>query len=241
MKKRIKLGIKDIPNLDRPYEKYLKYGAEFLSDSELLAIIIKTGTRDINCLELSKQLLSNHSSGLNGFQFLAQASIPELMQFNGIGKIKAIQIKAVIELAKRMAISNNAQSKITAPVDIYNLLYKEMAELEKEEIRIVILDIKNYVKSVVTVAKGSINSSAVSVKEVLSEPIKQLASGIILVHNHPSGDTLPSRQDILLTKKVAEYSLLFDIELKDHVIIGKKGYTSLRETNKDIFTKGRLI
>lgn len=241
MKKQIKLAIKDIPVLDRPYEKYLKYGAEVLSDSELLAILIKTGTKDVNCLELAKQLLSESSSGLSGFKFLNNASIDELMQFSGIGKVKAIQIKAIIELAKRISMEKLVQPKISSPKDVYSLLYNEMAELEKEEIKLVILDSKNYVKSIVTVAKGSINSSAVTIKELLSEPIKQLASGIILVHNHPSGDTTPSRQDILLTQKASEYALMFDIILKDHVIIGKNGYTSLRETNDNIFIKERLI
>lgn len=241
MKKQIKLAIKDIPVLDRPYEKYLKYGAEVLSDSELLAILIKNGTKDINCLDLAKQLLSEKSSGLSGFNFLNRASLAELMQFNGIGKVKAIQIKALVELAKRMSKEKLVQSKILSPKDVYTMLYTEMAELEKEEIKLVILDSKNYVKSVVTVAKGSINAATVTIKELLSEPIKQLASGIILVHNHPSGDTTPSRQDILLTQKVSEYALMFDIILKDHIIIGKNGYTSLRETNDNIFIKERLI
>jgi len=241
LKKQIKLAIKDIPVLDRPYEKYLKYGAEVLSDSELLAILIKNGTKDINCLDLAKQLLSEKSSGLSGFNFLNRASLAELMQFNGIGKVKAIQIKALVELAKRMSKEKLVQSKILSPKDVYTMLYTEMAELEKEEIKLVILDSKNYVKSVVTVAKGSINAATVTIKELLSEPIKQLASGIILVHNHPSGDTTPSRQDILLTQKVSEYALMFDIILKDHIIIGKNGYTSLRETNDNIFIKERLI
>ena len=236
-----KLTIKDIPKLDRPYEKYLKYGSGVLSDSELLAIIIKTGTKEINCLELSKLLLSESSSGLSGFEFLDKASIDELMRFNGIGKIKAIQIKAIMELAKRISRKNIVQRKILSPSDVYNILGLEMASLEKEEIRLVLLDIKNNLKSVVTVTKGSINASAVTVKELLSEPIKQLASGIILVHNHPTGDTTPSRQDILLTKKAYEYSHMFDIDLKDHIIVGKNGYTSLRETNSDIFIKERLI
>jgi len=227
--------------LDRPYEKYLRYGAGILSDSELLAILIKTGTKDLNCLDLAKQLLSDNSSGLSGFEFLSQASLDELMQFSGIGKVKAIQIKALIELAKRISKETIVQKKIASPADVYALLCKDMAELPKEEIRIIILDVKNYVKSIVTVVKGSVNASSVTIKELLCEPIKQLASGIILVHNHPSGDTIPSRQDILLTKKVGEYAMMFDITLKDHVIIGKKGYTSLRETNNSIFIKERLI
>lgn len=235
------MTMREIPELDRPYEKYLKYGEKVLSDSELLAIVLKTGTRKVNCLELSKTLLGKHESGLEGFNYLANASLAELMQHSGIGRVKAIQIKALIELALRISNRDRIIKKIGSPLDVYNVLSQEMSFLEKEEIRIVILDVKNVIKSVVTLAKGSINSSAISIKEVLAEPIKQLASGIILVHNHPSGDSTPSKQDILLTKKLVEYSNLFDIDLKDHIVIGKNQYTSIREQEPSIFLRGKLL
>ena len=212
-----------------------------MSDSELLALLIKTGTKDNNCLELSKQLLSKHRSGLAGFEYLASASIDELMQHSGIGKVKAVQIKAIVELAKRIANFESCINKITTPRDVYDFLGEEMSSLEKEEMRVVILDIKNTVKSVVVLAKGAINTVSVSAKEVLVEPIKQMASGIILVHNHPSGDSTPSRQDIIFTKKIFELVAPFDIELKDHIVIGKKRYTSIREIEPKIFIGGRLL
>lgn len=212
-----------------------------MSDSELLALLIKTGTKDNNCLELSKQLLSKHHSGLAGFEYLSSASIDELMQHNGIGKIKAVQIKAIVELAKRIANSERYINKITTPKDVYNILGSEMSTLEKEEMRVVILDIKNTVKSIVVLAKGAINTVSVSAKEVLTEPIKQMASGIILVHNHPSGDSTPSRQDIIFTKKIFELVAPFDIELKDHIVIGKEKYASIREIEPKIFIGGRLL
>ncbi|MBR5227350.1 MAG: DNA repair protein RadC [Clostridia bacterium] len=241
MKQTNKLTIKEIPNLDRPYEKFLKYGAHSLSDSELLAILIKNGSREMNCLELSKTLLSQHKSGLSGFNYLERASLSELMEHSGIGRVKAIQIKAIIELSKRIANNRQVITKVTTPKDIYNILVNDMGHLEKEEIRVVILDIKNYIKSIVTIVNGSINCSAVSIKEILSEPIKQLASGIILVHNHPSGESSPSRQDIQLTKKVMDYASLFDIDLKDHIIICKNEYTSLREFDESIFYGRKLL
>ena len=131
--------------------------------------------------------------------------------------------------------------KITSPKDVYDLLKIELAAKSTEQVKVVILDNKNYVKSVATVSLGATNKTVISAKEVLSEPIKQLASGIILVHNHPSGDTTPSRQDILLTRKINDYAQIFEISLCDHVIIGKNGYTSLKETNNEIFIGGKII
>lgn len=235
------LTIKEIPELDRPYEKAKKYGINALSDSELLSIVIKTGTKDNNCLELSKQLLSKHSSGLSGFEYLENASIDELMQHSGIGQIKAIQIKAIIELAQRVSKTSDNVYKIRSPIDVYNLLNKEMSSLSKEEIRVVLLDSKNFVKSVVTVVNGSINCASVSMKELLCEPVKQLAVSIILVHNHPSGDPTPSKQDILLTEKVADYASLLDIKLNDHVIIGKNKYVSIRTENPSVFLRRNIL
>ena len=164
------------------------------------------------------------------------------MSIPGIGKIKAIQMKALVELAYRIndKLSNTQRIKITCPKDVYNLLKGSLSQKQTEEVNVIILDNKNYVKSIVVVSRGATNRSVISPKEVLSEPIKQLASGIILVHNHPSGDTTPSRQDILLTRKLCDYTNLFDIALCDHVIIGRNSYTSLKETNNEIFLGGRI-
>lgn len=238
-----KLSIKQIPLEDRPYEKFEKFGEAYLTDAELLAVIIKNGSKSLNCLEIAKYILSPHNNGLSGFRYLKEVSLDELMKIPGIGKVKAIQLKAVIELANRINNELLAQKvvKITSPNDVYKLLKVDMAEKQTEQVKVVILDNKNYVKSVVTVSQGATNKSAVSAKEILSEPIKQLASGIILVHNHPSGDTTPSRQDILLTRKINDYAHIFEIDLCDHVIIGKNGYTSLKETNSEIFLGGRII
>lgn len=238
-----KLSIKQIPLEDRPYEKFERLGASFLTDAELLAIIIKSGSKSLNSLDIARYILSSHKNGLAGFKYLKQASLDELMKVQGIGKVKAIQLKAVIELSNRInnELSNEKKIKITCPEDVHKLLKNNMADKQIEEVKVVILDNKNYVKSVVTVSSGATNKSTVSTKEIFSEPIKQLASNIILVHNHPSGDTTPSRQDILLTRKVCDYARIFEIELCDHIIIGKNGYTSLKQTNSDIFLGGKMI
>lgn len=238
-----KLSIKEIPYEDRPYEKYIKFGAKKLTDAELLAIIIKNGSKELNCIDIARLLLANHQNGMSSFSYLKEVSIEELMKVPGIGKVKAIQLKAVIELSNRISEEKRGKEKvkIITPKDVYSLLKNEMAEKETEEVRVVLLDNKCYVKSTITVSLGATNKSAVSPKEILSEPIKRLASSIVLVHNHPSGDTSPSRQDIVLTRKIFDYAKIFEIDLLDHVIIGKNGYTSIKETNSDIFLGGKLI
>ena len=238
-----KLSIKQIPLEDRPYEKFERFGAKYLTDAELLAIIIKNGSRSLNSLDMAKYILCSHENGLSGFKYLQDVSIAELMKIKGIGKIKAIQLKAIMELANRInsEINNEKRTKIICSEDVYRLLKNDMSQKQIEEVKVIILDNKNYVKSIVTVSKGATNKSAVSAKEVLSEPIKQLATSIILVHNHPSGDTTPSRQDILLTRKIYDYAKIFEIELCDHIILGRNNYTSLKQTNSEIFIGGKMI
>lgn len=236
-----KLKIKNIPELDRPYEKMEKYGAKVLSDSELLAIIIQSGTCKINSIEIAKMLLSQNTNGLKGFEYIAKASIQELTTYPGIGKTKAIQIKACIEIAKRYKEIEYNLNKIKSPQDVYNLLKYEMRDLEVEEIKVIILNSKAMIKSITVVSRGALNSSCITMKEILSEPIKQMAASIIIVHNHPSGDTTPSRADVTFTRNVVENARLFDIEVMDHIVIGKDNYTSIKEMYSDIFLKGRLI
>lgn len=213
-----------------------------LSDSELLAIIIKSGTKEISSLKLAQALLSKNNSGLSSFNYLDKISIEELKSFKGIGRVKAIQIKAVLEISKRMANKEKTRiNKITCPKDVYDLLSKEMENKEIETIKVIILNNKNIVKSIVTVSVGMQNSACVGVKELLYEPLKQMASSIIIVHNHPSGDSTPSRQDISFTKRIIEGVKIFEIDVLDHIVIGKNEYTSIKEINSSIFNEGRRI
>ena len=233
----LKLKIKDIPFEDRPYEKFLKQGPKNLTDAELLAIIIRKGSKELNCIDISRIILGNHENGLSSFSYLSEASLEELMKIPGIGKVKAIELKAVVEICHRFNSEKMQikRTKITSSNDVYSLLKNDYIGKEVEEVKLIILDNKCFVKSVITVSKGATNKSAVSPKEILSEPLKRLASSIILVHNHPSGDTTPSRQDIILTKKILDYARIFEIELLDHIIIGKDSFTSIKETNSNIF------
>ena len=234
--------IKSVPIEDRPYEKFKLLGEKALSESELLAIILKTGTKNTNCVELAKQILSKHSNGMSGFRYIEEASISELMQHSGIGYVKAIQLKAIIEIAKRITRENNKniKTKIRSPKDVFDYISCDMKDRKTEEVRVILLDNKNYIKSSVTIALGATNKTTISVKEVLSEPIKHLATGIILVHNHPSGDTTPSRQDVIFTRKIIEYASIFEIELLDHIIVGSSEYTSIKQTNTDLFLRGKI-
>ena len=222
------IKIKQLPETERPYEKLELYGEKSLSNAELLAIIIKTGTKEESSVVIAQKLLSYHINEENNLDFLKEMTITELMKIKGIGKVKAIQLKAVSELARRMTTPINYQKiKIKKPEDIAKLLMEEL-RLEKQElVKTIILNNKNEIVKIKTVAQGGINSVNMSIKDILSEPIKIQAAKIILVHNHPSGDSTPSKADIVVTKKLFEMAQLFDIELLDHIVIGNQNFTSI--------------
>ena len=222
------LKIKQLPETERPYEKMELYGEKALSNAELLAIIIKTGTKEESSIVIAQKLLSMNTSTANNLDFLKEITLSELMRIKGIGKVKALQLKAVCELAKRMSTPLNYQKvKIKKPEDIVTLLMEEM-RLEKQEIvKLVILNNKNQIIKIKKVAQGGINSVNMSYKDILAEPIKVQAPKIILVHNHPSGDSTPSRADIEITKRIFEIAQLFNIELLDHIVIGNGNFTSI--------------
>lgn len=235
------LNIKDVPLLDRPYEKFEKYGAESLSDSELLAIIIKTGTKDKNCVEIAKDIMSKKTNGLDGFEYLYNSSTEELKKFNGIGRVKVIQIKAILEIAKRIRCHTKDIKKIISPKDVYNLVRLELEDSKVEIMKVICLNNKNEIKALNTISVGGVTKVGVGMKEILSEPIKQMATSIILVHNHPSGDSSPSKADINLTSKVNDYANIFDINVIDHIIVGRDRYTSIKETNPKLLERRKLL
>lgn len=207
-------------------------GESNLTNSELLAIIIKNGTKKYNCLEIAQNILnSNHENlDISDLEFLSNLSIEELKSYEGIGKIKAIQIRAVIELSKRISSTYvKNRKKITTPRDVFKLLHKYFIGKKQEVLKTVILNKSNNIISIITNAIGSTDNINIGVKEILSEPIKQMANSIVLVHNHPSGNLNPSKADINFTNRVNECSKLFDIALLDHLIISNEGYVSLKE------------
>ncbi len=223
------IKIKQLPETERPYEKMELYGEKALSNAELLAIIIKSGTKEESSVTIAQKILNlNPNPKTNNLDFLREITISELTRIKGIGKVKAIQLKAVCELAVRMARPLNYQKiKIKKPEDVVSLLMEEM-RLEKQEIvKLIILNNKNEIIKMKNVALGGINSVNMSLKDILAEPIKMQAPKIILVHNHPSGDATPSKADIQITTKIFEVIQLFNIELLDHIVIGNGNFTSI--------------
>lgn len=222
------MSMKDLPEFERPYEKLEYFGSEVLSDAELLAIIFRTGSKNIRAVELAQKLLSlEKEEGLYG---LYQYSLEELMNINGIGKVKAIQIKAVLELSKRISKRQGIlKYRINSPNSIASIYMEEMRYLKQEYFKIVLLDTKNQIICDEDVTKGSINSSIVHPREVFKYAIKKSATNIIMLHNHPSGDPSPSKEDIQVTKRLTEAGELMGISILDHIIIGDGSYVSLKE------------
>lgn len=216
--------IKNIPIMERPYEKMIMYGEKTLTNTELLSIIIKNGTKTESSLEIAQKLLNLD----NNLRFLQTISIEELMKINGIGKVKAVELKAVGEIAKRISKPLNTDKiKIYSKEDVAKLLLEEMQNEENEILKVLMLNNQNYLKKIITIAVGNENNIIVNVKAILTEPVKMQIPKIILVHNHPSGSSVPSNVDIEFTKKVKQAANLLDIQLLDHIIIGDGEYQSI--------------
>lgn len=213
----------------RPYEKCLAFGAESLSDSELLAVIIRTGVSGMNSIELAQHIFSTccKSKGLLG---LANISIPELLKIRGVGKVKAVQIKCICELSRRTAKqSASVKLKFTEPCAIAQYYMQDLRLLEKEHMVLVMLDSKCRKIADTVLSVGTVNSSLVTPREVFAEALKYNAVSVVLLHNHPSGDSTPSRNDIAVTQRIVQAGQILGIHVIDHIIIGDNTYTSLKE------------
>lgn len=223
------LKIKELPIAERPYEKLELYGEKSLSNAELLAIIIKTGTKQETSVQLAQKILRlNNNKNIDELNFLRELSLEELMIINGIGRVKAIQIKAVCELSIRMNKPIDYKKiVIREPNDVAKVLMQDLRFLKIEIIKVIILNNKNVILKILDIALGSTNSAKVDIKDILSEAVKMQAPKIILVHNHPSGDSTPSKSDIQITDRVYEAANLLGIELLDHIVIGNMEYTSI--------------
>lgn len=223
------LKIKELPELERPYEKLEQYGEKALSNAELLAIIIKTGTKDETSVELAQRILNLDETN-EGLNLLRNLNLEELKKIKGIGKVKAIQLKAVAELAIRMvAPVNYRKIKVKKPFDIAKFLMEELRFQKQEIAKIVILNNKNEILKIKNIVVGGSNFANLQIKDVLAEPLKMQAPKFIFIHNHPSGDPKPSREDIEFTEKLYKASELLGIKLIDHLIIGNQKYISIFE------------
>ena len=225
------MKIKQLPETERPYEKLELYGEKNLSNAELLAIIIKTGTKEKTSIDIAQQVLKlNQNQDKGDLNFLRDKSIEELKNIKGIGRVKAIQIKAICELASRMnKPSNYRKIQIKRPNDVANLLMNDLRLEKRELVKVLILNNKNVVLRILDVSIGTESFASLNIKYILSETIKMNAPKIILVHNHPSGDPTPSQTDINTTKKLKNAAEILKIELVDHIVIGNMRYQSIMQ------------
>jgi DNA repair protein RadC len=218
--------LKDLPESERPRERLQTYGPGSLSTSELLAILLRTGTKSESVINLGSRLLAQFG-GVGG---IARASFADLCDVRGLGLAKAAQIKAALELGKRLMVASpEDRPQVKSPADVANLLMMEMGFLEQEHLRVVLLDTKNHVLGMPTIYVGSLNTSVMRVGELFREAIRANAAAVIVVHNHPSGDPTPSPEDVSITRQIVEGGKLLDVDVLDHLVIGQQRYVSLKE------------
>ncbi|MFY4774722.1 RadC family protein [Metabacillus sp. RGM 3146] len=220
------LKIRDFPEDERPRERMLANGPDSLSNHELLAILLRTGTKQESVLQLSNRLLTH----FEGLRLLKEASAEEITSISGIGKAKAVQILAALELGRRInRLAFEDRYVIRSPQDGANFVMEEMRFLTQEHFVCLYLNTKNQVIHKQTIFIGSLNASIVHPREVFKEALRRSAASFICMHNHPSGDPAPSREDIEVTKRLSECGKVIGIELLDHLIIGDQKYVSLKE------------
>lgn len=220
--------IKNIPTIERPYEKMLLYGEKELSNIELLSIIIKNGTKNKSSIEIAQELLNKNLEISENLRFLQTITIQELMKIDGIGKVKAIELKAVGEIAKRISKPlTNKQIQIKNSQDVANLFLEELQNEKNEVLKILMLNNKNIIIKILNIAVGNESNIFSSTKQILSEPVRMQIPRIILVHNHPSGNPAPSDTDIEFTNKLRQAAEILDIKLLDHIVIGDGTYRSI--------------
>ncbi|RYL93875.1 JAB domain-containing protein [Sporolactobacillus sp. THM7-4] len=218
--------IRDVPLEDRPRERLIRDGAGSLSNQELLAIILRSGTRNESVLQLSGRLISH----FEGLELLRDASVEELSKVKGIGTAKAVQLLASFEIGVRMAqIRHDARYTIRSPEDGANYVMEEMRLLTQEHFVVLFLNTKNQVLHKTTIFIGSLNASIVHPREVFKEAVRRSAAAIICFHNHPSGDPSPSREDSEVTKRLVSCGKILGVDVLDHIIIGDKKFVSLKQ------------
>jgi DNA repair protein RadC len=222
------IRLKNLPISERPYEKCILYGEKSLSIVELIAIIIHTGMKEKSAIDIAMELINKNTEQYNNIRFLQDMSIKEFMKIKGIGLKKAVRLKAVGELSKRMSAPLEINKvQIKSSVDVSNILMEEMRYEKQEVIKVILLNSNNRLMKIVDIASGNSNKVVFDIKQILSEPIKLEVPKIILVHNHPSGNPKPSSEDILITRKIKEAAGILGIDLIDHIIIGDGEYKSI--------------
>lgn len=224
--------IKDIEQSQRPRERLEKQGAGVLNDAELLAILLRVGMKGSSAVQIGQRLLYLFE-GLEGLQ---RATFTELCNVDGVGPAKAAQVKAAIELGRRLArVTPDERVLITSPQDVADQVKYKMAPLEQEELWVLLLDSRNHHLRTEQLYRGSLNSSTVRPAEIYKAGIRHNAAALIIVHNHPSGDPSPSPEDIHLTRMLIEAGQLLELPILDHVVIGTKGIVSIKSLHPDLW------
>lgn len=214
-----------------PYEKFVTHGSSALTDSELLAIILRTGTRGVSACQLGERVLSKTSKNGNGLLGLHQISLPDLMQIEGIGEVKAIQLKAIAEISTRIAQAKARKSLCyRTPYSIADYYMERLRHENVEYIILLLFDSGLHVIAEKILSKGTVNASLLSPREVFVQALRDQAASVMLLHNHPGGDPTPSGNDMQITKRIQEAGKLTDIPLLDHIIIGDNSYFSFQES-----------
>jgi DNA repair protein RadC len=218
--------IRDLHEADRPRERLSTLGPQALTNAELIAILVRVGVKGESAVAVGQRLL-NKFGGLTG---LHRAPFADLIKQHAIGEAKAAQIKAAIELGRRLTLeSPEERPTINSPADAAALVSYEMSALEQEHLRVILLDRRNRVLETVEVYKGSVNSSQVRVGELFKEAVRKNASAIVVIHNHPSGDPTPSPDDVAVTRAIVQAGKLLDVDVLDHLVIGQGKWVSLKE------------
>lgn len=221
-----RLTIKDLPAGERPRERLLKNGPAALSDAELLAILIRTGSREDTAVQIAEKILTR----LGDLAELPRRTVEEFCGIKGLGPAKAVTVVAAVELAKRISSRLRPEAAtVSSPADAAALVMEEMRHHLREHFRAVLLDTKNRVISVEDISIGSLNASLIHPREVFRPAIQKASASLILVHNHPSGDPTPSREDMDVTRRLHEAGKLIGIEVLDHIVIGDGRFVSFRE------------
>lgn len=214
---------------DLPYERFIKCGSTALTDAELLAVLLRTGTKELNVLELAKKILCENNKN-RGLQRLMDLNYSELIKIKGIGKVKATQLLCIVELAKRLWKSRNSEEiYFDSPMAVADYYMQDMRNLKREELHLALLDTRQRLLDDILISRGTVNSSIISSRDILIEALRQNAVNIVLVHNHPSGSPNPSKEDIMVTQNVNKACILIGIHLNDHLIIGDNKYYSFKE------------
>ncbi len=229
MESKVHSTIRSLPPDERPYEKCFRFGAGSLSDSELLAVLLRTGDREHTSIDISREIL-RLSDGSYSLYAIHKKSIEELMRIPGIGRVKAITVKCIAELSKRSnRLTFNDKESLNSPSLIAARFMEDMRFLQHEEVRLLSLNGANKYIADDVLSKGTVNKALISTREIFKTALSRSAVNIVLLHNHPGGDPKPSIDDVEVTKKVKNAGILMDIDLLDHIIIGSESYVSLKE------------